>query len=170
MAKRSWNIDSLVLIFTFIIIAQLLSYVIPHGEFAREPYSDDDPRPVVVAGTYDAVAADKKVTLPAWHFLFAVTRGMENAQEIIFLICLFWSSSPSPKSSTPALLLIQVRPVTSRRTSSEMAFSGIPHSPNPPSIRVIPSLTPSRASRASATFFNIIGNACFSSLFQYSGA
>ena len=36
MSKRSWNIDSLVLIFSFIIIAQLLSYVIPHGEFDRE--------------------------------------------------------------------------------------------------------------------------------------
>ena len=41
MTKRSWNIDSLALIFSFIVVAQLLSYVIPHGEFEREPYPDN---------------------------------------------------------------------------------------------------------------------------------
>jgi len=35
MTKKSWNIDSLVLIFSVILLAQLLVYVIPQGEFER---------------------------------------------------------------------------------------------------------------------------------------
>ena len=35
MSKRNWSIDSLVLIFSFIVVAQLLSYVVPHGSFER---------------------------------------------------------------------------------------------------------------------------------------
>ena len=86
MPKRGWNIDSLVLIFSFIVVAQLLSYVISHGEFEREPYADNPNRMMVVAGTYEPIGAEDEVTLPPWHFLFAVTRGMEDAQDIIFLI------------------------------------------------------------------------------------
>ena len=48
MTKRSWNIDSLALIFSFIVIAQLLSYVIPHGEFERQPYPQNPNRTMVV--------------------------------------------------------------------------------------------------------------------------
>jgi uncharacterized ion transporter superfamily protein YfcC len=86
MTKRGWNIDSLVLIFSFIVVAQLLSYVISHGEFDRVPYSDNPDRLMVVAGTYEPISGEKEVSLPPWHFLFAVTRGMEDAQDIIFLI------------------------------------------------------------------------------------
>ena len=52
MSKRVWSIDSLVLIFSFIVIAQLLSYAIPHGSFERVPVADDPSRSVVVDGTY----------------------------------------------------------------------------------------------------------------------
>ncbi len=86
MTKRGWNIDSLVLISSFIVVAQLLSYVISHGEFEREPYPDNPNRMMVVAGTYAPVSAENEVTLPPWHFLFAITKGMEDAQDIIFLI------------------------------------------------------------------------------------
>jgi uncharacterized ion transporter superfamily protein YfcC len=41
---------------------------------------------MVVAGTYDTVAADEQVTLPAWHFLIGITKGLADAQDIIFLI------------------------------------------------------------------------------------
>ena len=86
MTKRSWNIDSLALIFSFIVVAQLLSYVIPHGEFDREPYPDNPNRTMVVGGTYESVSGEDKVSIPPWHFLLAIPKGMEAAQDIIFLI------------------------------------------------------------------------------------
>ena len=88
MPKRSWSIDSLVLIFSFIIVAQLLSYAIPHGQFERAPMPDQPDRMAVVAGTYETLSADESVTLPPWHFLMAITKGLESAQAIIFLIFL----------------------------------------------------------------------------------
>ena len=88
MTKRNWSIDSLVLIFSFIVFAQLLSYAIPHGEFERAPSADDPSRMVVVDGTYTQMAADESVTLAPWHFLMAITKGLESAQGIIFLIFL----------------------------------------------------------------------------------
>ena len=86
MTKRGWNIDSLVLIFSFIVVAQLLSYVVSHGEFDRVPYPDNPSRQMVVADSYAPVADDNKVSLPPWHFLFAISKGMADAQDIIFLI------------------------------------------------------------------------------------
>ena len=88
MKKRSWSIDSLVLIFSFIVFAQLLSYAVPHGQFERVPSADNPDRMVVVDGTYTQLAADDSVTLPPWHFLMAITKGLESAQGIIFLIFL----------------------------------------------------------------------------------
>jgi uncharacterized ion transporter superfamily protein YfcC len=86
MQKRSLNIDSLVLIFSFIVFAQLLSYVVPQGQFDRVPYPDNPDRSMVVAGTYQAISGDQEVTLPAWHFLIGITKGLADAQDIIFLI------------------------------------------------------------------------------------
>ena len=88
MTKRNWSIDSLVLIFSFIVFAQLLSYAIPHGQFERAPSADDPSRMVVVDGTYTQMSADESVTLAPWHFLMAITKGLESAQGIIFLIFL----------------------------------------------------------------------------------
>jgi uncharacterized ion transporter superfamily protein YfcC len=88
VTKRSWNIDSLALIFSFIVVAQLLSYVIPHGEFERQPYPDNPNRTMVVGGTYEGVSAEDKVTVAPWHFLLAIPKGMEAGQDIIFLIFL----------------------------------------------------------------------------------
>ena len=86
MQKRGINIDSLVLIFSFIVIAQLMSYVITQGTFERAPFPDNPSRTMVVAGTYSPVAAEDAVTLPAWHFLIGITKGLADAQDIIFLI------------------------------------------------------------------------------------
>ncbi len=86
MRKRGLDIDSLVLIFSFIVFANLLSYVVSQGEFDRVPFPDNPDRMMVVAGTYEPVAADEQVTLPAWHFLVGVTKGLADAQDIIFLI------------------------------------------------------------------------------------
>ena len=88
MTKRSWNIDSLALIFSFIVVAQLLSYVIPHGEFEREPYPGNPDRTMVVSGTYESVGAADRVTIKPWHFLVAIPKGMQEAQDVIFLIFL----------------------------------------------------------------------------------
>ena len=88
MKKRSFTIDSLVLISSFIIVAQLLSYVISHGEFDREPSPTQPDRMMVVAGTFAPVADVDAVTLPPWHFLMALTKGLADAQDIIFLIFL----------------------------------------------------------------------------------
>jgi uncharacterized ion transporter superfamily protein YfcC len=86
MKKRGINIDSLVLIFSFIVIAQLLSYLVTQGLFDRQPFPDNPDRMMVVAGTYETVAADEQVSLPAWHFLIGITKGLADAQDIIFLI------------------------------------------------------------------------------------
>ena len=86
MQKRGINIDSLALIFGFIVFAQLLSYVIPQGTFERVPYPDNPNRSMVVAGTYERAPADEQVSLPAWHFLEGITKGLADAQDIIFLI------------------------------------------------------------------------------------
>jgi uncharacterized ion transporter superfamily protein YfcC len=86
MQKRGINIDSLVLIFSFIVVAQLLSYVITQGTFERIPFPDNPNRMMVVAGTYEPVTSAESVTLPAWHFLIGITKGLADAQDIIFLI------------------------------------------------------------------------------------
>ncbi|MDH3534029.1 MAG: YfcC family protein, partial [Gammaproteobacteria bacterium] len=88
MSKRGWSIDSLVLIFSFIIVAQLLSYVIPHGEFERQPYPENPNRTMVVGGTYASVTGEDQASIAPWHFLLAIPEGMAAAQDIIFLIFL----------------------------------------------------------------------------------
>jgi len=76
MQKRGINIDSLALIFSFILFAQLLSYVVPQGTFDRVPYPDNPNRSMVVAGTYETVSAEEEVSLPPWYFLEGVTKGL----------------------------------------------------------------------------------------------
>jgi uncharacterized ion transporter superfamily protein YfcC len=88
MSKRSWSIDSLVLIFSFIVVAQLLSYVVPQGHFDTQPYANDPSLTMVVAGTYELVATEDEITMAPWQFLIAITKGMADAQDIIFLIFL----------------------------------------------------------------------------------
>ena len=86
MEKRQWSFDSLVLIFSIIVIAQLLGYAIPQGEFERQPYPDNPNRQMVVADTYETAAEADEVTLPPWHFLIAIPNGFAAAQDVIFLI------------------------------------------------------------------------------------
>ena len=86
MSRRSWSIDSLVIIFSIIVVAQLLTYVIPQGDFERQAYRGDESRQMVVAGTFDFADVDEQVSLPPWYFLTAVPRGFAAAQDVIFLI------------------------------------------------------------------------------------
>ena len=70
--------EALVLIFAMIVVAQVLTYLLPAGEFEREGRQ-------VLAGTYHAVEA---APLP-WHAaLTKVPRGLEAAAEIIFFVFL----------------------------------------------------------------------------------
>ena len=85
-SKRSWSIDSLVLIFSIIVLAQLLVYVIPQGQFERQPYPDNPSRSMVIPDTFAFADAEERVAIPPWYFLLAIPKGMESAQDIIFLI------------------------------------------------------------------------------------
>lgn len=86
MTKRRWSIDSLVLIFSIIVLAQLLVYVIPQGQFERQPYPDNPDRSMVVEGTYERADEGARVEVRPWYFLMAIPKGMAAAQDIIFLI------------------------------------------------------------------------------------
>jgi len=85
--KKSRFPDSLVLIFSIIILAQLASYVLPHGEYNRVPVPDSS-RTMVEDGTYHRVGGDDRATLPPWAFLTSLPEGLEAAQDIIFLVFL----------------------------------------------------------------------------------
>jgi uncharacterized ion transporter superfamily protein YfcC len=72
--------DSLVVIFAFIVVAQLATYLLAPGEFTRESV---DGAMRVVAGTYHAVEA---APLP-WHtFLTAIPKGLAKAGSIVFFV------------------------------------------------------------------------------------
>jgi uncharacterized ion transporter superfamily protein YfcC len=86
MSRRGWSFDSLVLIFSIIVVAQLLVYVIPQGAFEREPYPENPGRSMVVPDTYARADADSAVDIKPWYFLLAIPKGFAEAQEIIFLI------------------------------------------------------------------------------------
>ena len=88
MSKKSWFPDSLVLIFSFVILAQLLTYVLPHGEFDRVPYKEGSSKMMVVSGTYEPVSPEDHETLPWYASLFAVAKGLASAQDIVFLVFL----------------------------------------------------------------------------------
>ena len=68
--------SALVFIAGLILLAQLISYVLPAGEYDR-----DGDR--VIAGTYQTVEADP---LPPFAFFTAVPRGLAAAQDIIFFV------------------------------------------------------------------------------------
>ncbi len=78
--KASRFPDALVLIFAMIVAAQLLSYVLPAGEFDRISV---DGRQQVVAGTYHEVEA---AALHPLAFLTAIPRGMAEAADIILFV------------------------------------------------------------------------------------
>lgn len=86
--KKSWSIDSLVLIFGIVLLAQVLTYLVPQGTYERVPYPENPSKEMVVSGSYSPVAEGERKTLRPWHFLMAIPHGLEKAQEIIFLVFL----------------------------------------------------------------------------------
>lgn len=76
---------TLVLIFGMILLAQVLTYVLPQGAFERETLSfNGNEHEAVVAGSYADV--EQTVTLDPWHALMAIPRGFAAAQNIIFFV------------------------------------------------------------------------------------
>jgi len=76
---------TLVLIFGMILLAQVLSYVLPQGAFEREMLSfNGNEHEAVIAGSYGDV--EQTVTLDPWHALMAIPRGFAAAQDIIFFV------------------------------------------------------------------------------------
>ncbi len=86
--KKKLSIDSLVLIFSIILLAQILTYLVPQGTFQRVPYPKNPSKEMVVAGSYAPVPEVERKTLEPWYFLKAIPVGLEKAQEIIFLVFL----------------------------------------------------------------------------------
>ena len=82
--KKSRFPHPLTLLLGFILLAMVLSWVLPAGEYTRR----DDPatgRSVVVAGTYHAVSA---TPVGPFHALVDVPKGMIDAADVIFLVFL----------------------------------------------------------------------------------
>ena len=85
--KKRWSLDSLVLIFSIVVIAQLLTYLVPQGRFDREPVPDSS-KTMVVAGSYERLSEAEQTTLWPWHCLMAIPKGLEAAMDIVFLVFL----------------------------------------------------------------------------------
>ena len=73
---------TLVLLYGMIVLAYLLTMVLPAGQFQTEV--NEHGHEVVVPGTY-AVIADTE-TLPFWSLFTVIPRGLESAQGIIFFV------------------------------------------------------------------------------------
>jgi len=72
--------DSLVLIFAMIVVAQVLTYLLPAGEFDHVEGGR-----AVVPGSYHTVEA---APLPFHAFLSSIPAGLEAAQDIVFFVFL----------------------------------------------------------------------------------
>jgi uncharacterized ion transporter superfamily protein YfcC len=73
---------TLALIFGMILVAQVLTYVLPHGEF--EHVAVDEHKYKIVPGTYEVL--DESDNLAPWSALTAVPRGFKEAEGIIFFV------------------------------------------------------------------------------------
>jgi len=96
--QKSWFPDSLVLIFSIIVLAQLLTYIIPPGKYDEVPVPGHESRSMVVPGSFHDLSQDTPPVgtdaeaehsyLPPYYFLLAIAKGLAEAQEIIFLVFL----------------------------------------------------------------------------------
>jgi len=85
------------------------------------------------------------------RYCFAKVAFSPTYELIILRICLVCSSTPNPTSSIPALLEMTVRSFTPLARIASINALGMPHSPNPPDMIVMPSRnTPASAASASA--------------------
>ena len=73
---------TLALMFIMMVVALVLTWILPAGEF--ETVVNDSGREVVVPGTYDTL--EDAETLTPWSLFTAVPRAMADAQGIIFFV------------------------------------------------------------------------------------
>jgi uncharacterized ion transporter superfamily protein YfcC len=86
--KKRWFPDSLVLIFSIIVAAQILTYVVPSGAYEQVPVPGDPGHTMVDPDTFAYVTGEDAPTLSAWHLVLAIPRGLSEAEEIMFLVFL----------------------------------------------------------------------------------
>lgn len=86
MIRKTWSIDTLALIFFIIVGAQILTYIVPQGEFERKAYLDQPEQLIVVPGSFKLRSEEQKISLKPWHLLLAIPAGFSDAQGIIFLL------------------------------------------------------------------------------------
>lgn len=79
---------TLVLLFAMIVVAYLLTWILPAGSF--DMVQNDHGRDVVVPGTFKLLDAVK--SLPIWSVVTVIPRGLEAAQGIIFFVFLIGGS------------------------------------------------------------------------------
>lgn len=81
--RRTFQIPhTLVLMFGMMIVALVLSWILPAGGF--ETFTNDHGREVVEAGTYSEI--EDRQRLPVWEILTVVPRAMADVQGIIFFV------------------------------------------------------------------------------------
>ena len=73
---------TLVLLFGMILLAYVVTWLIPAGSF--ETITNDSNRDVVVPGTY--VETEDAPQLPVWAIFTVIPRGLAEAQDIIFFV------------------------------------------------------------------------------------
>ena len=81
-ASRLRMPHTLVLMFGMMVVALVLTWVLPAGQFETEP--SDSGREMVVPGTYSAF--DEQPRLSPWALFTVVTRALADAQGIIFFV------------------------------------------------------------------------------------
>ena len=84
MDKRGLKVPhTLVLLFGMIVVALILTYVLPQGKFER---IEHDGHSMVVAGSYHRMEGGEK--LAPWALFTSIPKGFEAAQGIIFFVFL----------------------------------------------------------------------------------
>jgi len=83
MGKRKFKVPhTLVILFTMVVLAQVLTYVIPAGSFDRVETAEG--RLKVVPGTFHLTP--ETPALPPWACLTALPKGFSGAHQIIFFV------------------------------------------------------------------------------------
>ncbi len=110
--------DALVLIFGLVVLTQLLSYVIPAGQYERKVVEINGvERNLVVPGTYQPLPTVEEdpengvSPLPWWGIFTSIPKGMEGAGDVIFFVLLIGGAIGVVKATgaLDAVILLAVR-------------------------------------------------------------
>ena len=73
--------NTLILLFAMIVLAQVLTYIVPPGSFEEV---NDHGHSTIVPGTYEKI--NDAESLSAWHLFTVIPRGFAESQGIIFFV------------------------------------------------------------------------------------